>query len=117
MNALLGAANVCIISAILTAFGLVLYKGRNTLHADRWLDLGRWGTAIYWLATLWSLFITVVLCFPLYLPITLQTMNWTCLVFGGVVVIAALYWVVVFRGKAPIFVAEEAAQQEAYEKH
>ena len=59
MNALLGAANVCIISAILTALGLALYKGRNTLNSHRWLNLGRWGEPIYWIATIWSLFITV----------------------------------------------------------
>jgi choline transport protein len=116
MNALLGAANVCIIAAILTSFGLVLYKGRHTLHQDRWLNLGRWGKAIYWVAALWSLFITVVLCFPLYLPVTLETMNWTCVVFGGVVAVAALYWLVVFRGKAPVLLAEEAAEQEVRRK-
>lgn len=116
MNALLGAANVCIIAAILTALGLALYKGRKTLNQDRWLNLGRWGEAIYWLATLWSVFITVVLCFPMYLPITLETMNWTSAVFGGVVVVAALYWLIVFRGKPPVLLAEETVQQELHGK-
>lgn len=117
MNALLGAANVCIIAAILTALGLALYKGRDTLDSSRWLNLGhRWGNAIYMVATAWSVFITVVLCFPLYLPITLETMNWTCVVSGGVVVIAALYWLIVFRGKPPVLLPEEAAAQEVHDK-
>jgi choline transport protein len=117
MNALLGAANVCIISAILTALGLALYKGRSSLNSSRWLNLGRYGEPIYWLASLWSLFITVVLCFPLYLPVTPDTMNYTSAVFGGVVVVATVYWLIVFRGGAPpVLSSAEAARQEVREK-
>ncbi|RMZ78915.1 hypothetical protein DV737_g3695, partial [Chaetothyriales sp. CBS 132003] len=109
MNALLGAANICIITAILTAFGLVLYKGRHTLDPDRWLNLGgRAGDTIYWVATLWSIFVTVMFCFPLYLPVTLDAMNWTSAVFGGLVMVAGIYWLVVFRGKAPVLQQEVA---------
>lgn len=96
MNALLGAANVCIISAVVMSFALTLYRGRKTFNPNRWLNLGRWGDAIFWIATLWSIFITVMLSMPLYLPVTPVTMNWTCVVFGGVVVIATIYWFAVF---------------------
>ncbi|KAL4894125.1 amino acid/polyamine transporter I [Aspergillus ambiguus] len=96
MNALLGAANVCIVSAIVTAFGLALYRGRKSFDPDRWFNLGRWGDAIFWLSTLWSVFMTVMLSMPLYLPVTPAYMNWTCVVFGGVVVLAAIYWFAVF---------------------
>lgn len=96
MNALLGAGNVCIISAVITSFGLALYRGRKTFDPDRWLNLGRGGDAIFWLATLWSLFITVMLSMPTYLPVTPTTMNWTCAVFGGVVALASIYWFAIF---------------------
>ena len=96
MNALLGAANICIITAVVTAFGLSLYKGRKTFDQSRWFNLGRWGDAIFWLATLWSIFITVILCMPLYLPVAPASMNWACVVFGGVVVIATIYWLAIF---------------------
>ena len=33
---------------------------------------------------------------PLYLPVTPETMNWRCVVFGGVVVIATIYWFAIF---------------------
>ncbi|KAJ5825833.1 hypothetical protein N7474_002971 [Penicillium riverlandense] len=107
MNALLGAANVCIISAIVTAFGLALYKGRKTFDPDRWFNLGRWGNAIFWLATLWSIFITVMLSMPLYLPVTPVTMNWTCVVFGGVVVIATIYWFAIFSRNKVVHYSED----------
>lgn len=96
MNALLGAANVCIISAVVLSYVLALYRGRKRFDPNRWLDLGRWGDAIFWMATLWSIFITVMLSMPLYLPVTPVTMNWTCAVFGGVVLIAIIYWFAVF---------------------
>ncbi|KIX98633.1 uncharacterized protein Z520_05934 [Fonsecaea multimorphosa CBS 102226] len=108
MNALLGAANVCLLSAIVTAFGLTLYKGRKTLNPDRWLNLGRWGDAIFWLASLWSVFIAAMLSMPLYLPVTPTTMNWTCAVVGGVVVIATIYWFAVFS-------KDKMAQQAGHE--
>ncbi|KAB8218864.1 amino acid permease-domain-containing protein [Aspergillus novoparasiticus] len=52
MNALLGAANICIITAMVTAFALSLYKGRKTFDQNHWFNLGRWGDPIFWLATL-----------------------------------------------------------------
>lgn len=105
MNALLGAANVCLLSAIVTAFGLTLYRGRKTLDPDRWLNLGRWGDAIFWLASLWSIFMAVMLSMPLYLPVTPTTMNWTCAVVVGVVVVATIYWFAVFSKKRVVHYA------------
>ncbi|CEO59605.1 hypothetical protein PMG11_04277 [Penicillium brasilianum] len=96
MNALLGAANLCIVTAVVTSFGLALYTGRKTFDPNRWFNLGRWGDAIFWVASSWSIFITVMLSMPLYQPVTPTTMNWTCVVFGGVVVIATIYWFAIF---------------------
>lgn len=113
MNALLGAANVCLISAIVTAFALALYKGRKTFDSHRWFNLGRWGDAIFWVAILWSVFITVMLSMPLYLPVTPVTMNWTCVVFGGVLVVATLYWFAIFsRKKAAYHMGSHQGEQE-----
>lgn len=96
MNALLGAANVCLLIALIASFGFALYKGRRSFDPNRWLNLGRWGDAIFWLAALWSFFIMVVLSMPLYYPVTPLYMNWTCVVFGGVVVVAVIYYFAIF---------------------
>ncbi|KAB8211099.1 hypothetical protein BDV34DRAFT_209264 [Aspergillus parasiticus] len=69
MNALLGAANICIITAMVTAFALPLYKGRKTFDQNRWFNLGRW--------------------------VAPASMDWACVVFGGVVVIATIYWLAI----------------------
>lgn len=97
MNALLGAANLCLISALVTALGLTLYRGRKSLNPNRWLNLGGWwGDAIFWIATLWSIFMGIMLSFPLYLPVTAVYMNWASVVFAGIIVLSGIYWVLVF---------------------
>lgn len=30
--------------------------------------------------------------FPLAVPVTLETMNWSCLIYGGVIIIAFVYY-------------------------
>lgn len=99
MNALLGAANLCIISAFTAAFGLTLYRGRKVLDPERWMNLGRWGDVIFWLSMLWLILICVMLCMPLYLPVTLETMNWTSVVYVGVIFLSAVYWFAVYSRK------------------
>ncbi|OQU98455.1 hypothetical protein CLAIMM_04241 [Cladophialophora immunda] len=96
MNAILGAATVCLLIGLIFSFCLALYKGRRSLDPERWLDLGRWGDVVFWVAALWSTFMLVVLNMPLYLPVTPLYMNWTCVVCGGVVVLATAYYLAVF---------------------
>lgn len=96
MNAILGAANLCLLSAFTIVFGLLLYRGRAMLDPERWFNLGRWGDLIVWVSLMWIIFISVMFCFPLYLPITAQAMNWTSVVFAGVLVLAEAYWLCVY---------------------
>jgi hypothetical protein len=111
MNALLGAANLCITLAIIASFVLAIYRGRQTFDPNRWFNLGRWGGPIFLLAALWTIFITVMLCMPLYLPVVPISMNWTCVVFGGVVVIATIYWFAIFS-RRKVSDHSEGHQQE-----
>jgi amino acid transporter len=92
INALLSAANLYIISVILTALTLTLLRGRKTFNESRWFNLGSWtGDLIFWIAILWSLFMAVMLCFPLYLPVTPKYMNRSSVVFAGVIAISGIY--------------------------
>jgi hypothetical protein len=75
-------------------FGLALWRGREFLSEDRWLNLGRFGIVCQTIGLLWCIFITVWLCFPLYLPVTLSYMNWTSLVFVCVIILSTLHWFV-----------------------
>ncbi|KAE8167830.1 amino acid/polyamine transporter I [Aspergillus tamarii] len=99
MNALLGTANLCILSTFAMVFGLLLYRGRKALDPERWFNLGRWGDFIVLISLLWVMLISVILCLPLYLPVTPEAMNWTSAVFAGVLILAGAYWLCVYSRK------------------
>lgn len=85
LNALLGGAVIRGTTTYIIVITLALCRGSSYLTSDRWLGLGWRGTAIRAVAMTWCAFVSVWLCFPLYLPVTLGTMNWASVVFVGVV--------------------------------
>ncbi|KAL2071013.1 hypothetical protein VTL71DRAFT_14039 [Oculimacula yallundae] len=104
MNAFLGAATLCVITSLVTAFTLTLFHGRKNFNPNRAFKLGGWwGDAIFGISALWSAFAAIMLAFPLYLPVTLVYMNWACVVFGGVIVLSGLYYVLRFRHRRDMY--------------
>lgn len=102
MNALFGASGLCSSMSLIGAMGLALWNGRDCLDNNRWLNLGRWGNAIFWVALVWTVFMCVAISMPLYRPVTPSTMNWASVVFLGFVFVSGVYWVCVFsRAKRP----------------
>jgi choline transport protein len=60
--------------------------------------LGKWpGILVNGFATIYGIFVCVWVCFPSYIPVTPDNMNWSCLIFGAVLIIALVDWFV--RGK------------------
>ncbi|KAL5321333.1 hypothetical protein ACEPPN_012148 [Leptodophora sp. 'Broadleaf-Isolate-01'] len=100
MNALLGGAGICITMSMITCFALVLGRGRERLNPDRWFNLGSWGSVVYVIALLWAAFTSIVFCLPLYLPVTAETMNYTSVIFVGVLALGAIYWAVGYSKRA-----------------
>jgi len=94
LNAILGGAVVLGTVSYSLTLGCSLYRGRDYLPAQRWLNLHRFGNPIACVALVWCLFISVWLCFPLYLPVTPAYMNWASVVVAGVLVAATAYWFV-----------------------
>lgn len=94
LNAVIGGAIICITGTYALTFALALYRGRDILAKDRWLDMGRFGTALQIVGMLWSAFISVWLSFPLYLPVTLDYMNWASVVFVGTMACAVIFYIV-----------------------
>ncbi|KAE8156555.1 amino acid/polyamine transporter I [Aspergillus tamarii] len=97
MNALFGASGLCSNTSLIGAMGLALWNGRDRLDNCRWLNLGRWGNAIFWVALVWSVLMCVAISMPLYLPVTPTTMNWASAVFLGFAFISGVYWVCLFE--------------------
>ncbi|KAH0837062.1 putative amino acid transporter [Fonsecaea pedrosoi] len=75
---------------------VVLVRGRKILPPRPHFDLGRWGYPINIVSVCWSLLIIVMYLCPLYVPVTIPTidyMNWSCLIVGATILFPGIYWV------------------------
>ncbi|KAJ6189019.1 hypothetical protein N7519_003927 [Penicillium mononematosum] len=64
MNALLGGASLCGKSSFGIALALLLWRGRDSLPRDRWLNLGKYGVAVDAIAILWIVWMCIWISFP-----------------------------------------------------
>ena len=86
-------------SALLASYAITIscillhrLQGRRLPHAR--YSLGKWGTLINICALI---YITPVFIFSLFPPTpnpTPETMNWACVMVGGVVLLATLYYII-----------------------
>jgi len=56
-------------------------------------SLGSWSKPFGLISSLWLMVTSCILFFPTLNPVTVDNMNWSVVIVGGVVVIAASYWV------------------------
>ncbi|RGP74084.1 hypothetical protein FSPOR_1779 [Fusarium sporotrichioides] len=91
---LVSLSTLGIMTTYLLSIGCVLLKRirGETLPYARW-SLGRFGLAINAFSVLYSLFIVILCCFPLTLPVDTASANWAPLIWFGVIVIAAIAYV------------------------
>lgn len=97
MNAIQGAVKLFVSITFTISITLLLNKGRGALNPDRWLNLGRFGPLLNVVGILWSIFISVWLCFPLSLPVSAASVNYTPVVVSGFTLIAAVYYFIFYR--------------------
>lgn len=102
LNALASGGVICMTISYCLSLGLALWRGRDFLPRERWLDLGRLGTPVQIISILWCIFISIFLSFPLYLPIEIEVMNWASVVFAGIMACSILYWLI-FRSTIKSF--------------
>lgn len=91
---LVSLSTLGIMSTYLLSIGCVLLKRirGEQLPSARW-SLGRFGLAINAFSVLYSLFIVILCCFPLTLPVDTASANWAPLIWAGVIIIAAIAYV------------------------
>ncbi|KAH7234281.1 hypothetical protein B0J15DRAFT_599016 [Fusarium solani] len=80
---------------------VLLCRGRSILP-DRYFDIGKvsWiGYSLNIIAVAWGIFISVISLFPIYLPVTGDTMNYSIIVFGIWGLVVGVYWVVSGSGQ------------------
>ncbi|OQE14957.1 hypothetical protein PENSTE_c031G08536 [Penicillium steckii] len=92
LNAILGGGGICIFISYIFPISQLVLVGRNVLPQNRRLNLGVVGAIFNWVSFFWIPFIVIVQCFPLYLPVTAGTMNYTLPIIGGVSLLGILNW-------------------------
>jgi choline transport protein len=99
-NVLVSLSTLGIMSTYLISIGCVLLKRirGEQLPFARW-SLGGYGMYINAFAVLYSLFIVVLCCFPLNLPVDAASANWAPLIWVGVIIISAIVYIVHGRQK------------------
>ncbi|KAH7125102.1 amino acid transporter-like protein [Dendryphion nanum] len=83
-----------LLSTYMLSIGCVLLKRLKgeALPPARW-SLGRFGLPINMFAFLYSGFVMIFACFPVELPVTIETTNWAPLVWVGVILLAVVVYV------------------------
>ncbi|KAE8347562.1 hypothetical protein BDV24DRAFT_146407 [Aspergillus arachidicola] len=97
LSAVLGGASLCSGFSWIVVFSFRVWRGNDALDPQRWLNLGKWGRPLSGFAILWNMWTLAWASFPLFLPVTLSSMNWSSLVAVGVVVISFVYYILFYR--------------------
>lgn len=85
---------------------VLLFRPRDTTLPARWLDLGRgFGIFCNVFSCAWMALYTALLCFPLGLPVSAQSMNYVSVVLTGGCMFILLLWFV--GGKKSSFVGPQ----------
>jgi choline transport protein len=78
---MLGAAVTINNVAYLIPIATNMLTGRLNMH--RGTFMGKWGWFVNGVTVAWLLFAIVFFSFPYDMPVTVQNMNYTCVVVGG----------------------------------
>ena len=67
-------------------------------------NLGRYGISIGWVSVLWVVFISILFSLPVSYPITIETLNYTPVAVGCLLILVLSYWIISGRHwfKGPI---------------
>jgi choline transport protein len=97
-NAIVSLTVGAILSSYIISISCVALRRirRQPLPHARW-SLGRAGLACNIIAVLFLLLVYVFAFFPLAAPVEAETMNWSCLIYGAVVIFSVCYYFVFGR--------------------
>ena len=91
-NAIGSAALVSILSTYFISISVIIFRRfQGPLPPHQW-DMGRFGLWINVGAVMWLMTVWVFCFFPIALPVTAASMNWNCVLYGGIIIIGLSYW-------------------------
>lgn len=56
-------------------------------------NLGRYGVLVGWIAVLWVVIISVLFSLPVAYPVTRETLNYTPVAVGGLLILTVSFWI------------------------
>lgn len=89
---------LALMSTYLVSLSCIVWRrlSGTPLPASPW-TLGRFALPINIVAICYCIYLIIFLPWPGAVPVTAETMNWSCVIFGGIMLIAAIYYV--FRAR------------------
>ncbi|KAL4983741.1 amino acid/polyamine transporter I [Aspergillus falconensis] len=90
-NSMLGAAVTINNVAYLIPISTNMVTGRANMHRGAF-HMGKWGWIVNSVTVGWLLFAVVFFSFPYNMPVTVENMNYTCVVVGGIPVLILIWW-------------------------
>lgn len=97
-NAIIGGCVIYINWSYSIPVILLLIFGRDRL-GPRPFNLGKYGYAVNIIGVTYAIFTSVLNFFPFGIPVDAQSMNYVCVVVGGIYTLLAIYWMVWARHK------------------
>ena len=95
LNAIVSLTISALISSYIVSIGCVISKRlRGEPMPPSKFSLGKWGLAINATAEVFLIPFFFFCFFPTARPVDPQTMNWSCVMFGGITIFATVYYVV-----------------------
>jgi amino acid transporter len=97
-NAIISLLSAGLFSSYLITIGLLIRKRlvHEPLYFGPW-SMGRWGLPINIIAFVYTTIVMVFSFFPPFTPVTAVSMNWSCVMFGGVVILGLIYFAFIAR--------------------
>lgn len=100
-NAVASLVVAAFLGSYLLPIGLLLY---NRIYHPSSINygpfsLGRFGIFTNIFALLWTILVMVFSFFPSAIPITLKTMNWSCLLWGATMIFGVAFYIFYQRGR------------------
>ncbi|KKK12045.1 hypothetical protein P175DRAFT_0452457 [Aspergillus ochraceoroseus IBT 24754] len=92
-NSMLGAAVTINNVSYLIPIATNMLTGRANMHKGVF-HMGRWGWVVNSVTVAWLLFAITFFSFPYSMPVTVQNMNYTCVVVGGLCILILGWWFV-----------------------
>lgn len=92
LNGIFGSSAVCLSITYWVSIFLMLTRGRKNLPPKRHFNLGIFGPILNIISLIWIALIIVMVCFPLYRPVTTTSMNWASVVAAAILVLTLVNW-------------------------